>query len=884
MNAELIGGTMDNGSRKARPKIVTRSRRVVCLLLAMLLAGIQAPVRSASSAESDIDRRVDAILAQMTLEEKIDYLSGVDGFFVRPLPDVGVPRLRMADGPMGVRNSGPATAMAAGINLAATWDPALAERVGAQIGRDARAKGVHFLLGPGLNIYRAPMNGRNFEYFGEDPFLASRIAVGYIDGVQSQGVSATAKHFMANNSEFDRHNTDAIIDERTMREIYLPAFEAAVKDAHVGAVMNSYNLVNGVHSTQSEILNTEILKKEWGFQGVLMSDWFSTYDGVAAANGGLDLEMPSGAFMNRQNLLPAVRDGRLAVAVIDDKVRRILRLAVKLQWMDRDQTDLSISRYNLQGRQATLDAAREGMVLLKNDANSLPLNKHTIKSVAVIGPGAYPAVPVGGGSAGVRPFAAVSFLEGIANELGPSVHTVYRRGIPDFDELAQATKFSTTESAGEPGLLAEYFSSPNLEGDAIIRRNDSHIDFGEASNADLAFGAPTYPAGAGSSRWSGYYTASGAAPYDVFVQSTGEAGGNYRVYVDGQLALDDWNEARALVGFTTMTLDAGPHKVVVEHRGRPGFLGMRFRFGIVRQDRYVDPAAEQIAASADAVVVAVGFNSESESEGADRTFRLPPGQDQLIQKMAALNKRTIVVVTSGGGVDMNGWIDRVPALLESWYAGQEGGTALAEILFGDVNPSGRLPVSFERHWEDNPARDSYYPQPGAQRVEYKEGIFAGYRGYERGGIGPLFPFGFGLSYSTFRYRNLSIRPVSPATAQAGAPGLGIRYEVSWDVTNTGNRDGADVGEVYVGEVHSQVPRPARELKGFARINLRAGTTQRVRVLLDSRAFSYFDVRTHEWRVDPNEFTILVGRSVDQIELKGSLTLTPPVAASATTKP
>ena len=324
--------------------------------------------------------------------------------------------------------------------------------------------------------------------------------------------------------------------------------------------------------------------------------------------------------------------------------------------------------------------------------------------------------------------------------------------------------------------------------------------------------------------------------------------------------------------------------VVVEHRGRPGFLGMRFRFGIVRQDTYVDPAAEKIAALADAVVVAVGFDPESESEGADRTFRLPPGQDQLIQKMAAINKRTIVVITSGGAVDMNPWIDHVPAVLESWYSGQEGGTALAEILTGDVNPSGRLPVSFERHWEDNPTHDSYYPVPDTKRVEYREGVFTGYRGYEHEGTKPLFPFGYGLSYSTFGYRNLSIRPAGPGASAAEGPGSGVRYEVSWDVTNTGSRAGADVSEVYVGELHPRVPRPAKELKGFARIALRPGETQRVKVVLDSRAFSYYDAQAHEWRADPNEFTIFVGRSVDQIELQGKLTLTPSIAASATTKP
>ena len=858
-------------------------RQFACLLLLVLLGGMQAQVRSGSSTESDANLRVESILAKMTLEEKIDFLSGTDGFFVRAIPDLGVPRLRMADGPMGVRNFGPSTGMAAGINLAATWDPVLAERVGTQIGRDARAKGVHFLLGPGLNVYRAPMNGRNFEYFGEDPFLASRIAVGYIDGVQSQGVSATAKHFAANNSEFDRHNTDSIIDERTMREIYLPAFEAAVKDARVGAVMDSYNLVNGVHLTQNSFLNSEILKKEWGFQGVLMSDWFATYDGVAAANSGLDLEMPSGAFMNRAALLPAIHDGRVSVATIDGKVRRILRLAVRSHWLDRDQTDLAVPRYNVEGRRAALDAAREGMVLLKNEQGMLPLDKHKIKSIAVIGPDAYPAVPVGGGSAGVRPFAAVSFLEGIANELGRPVHTYYHHGIPGLSELAQNTSFSTAESGGSPGLAAEYFSNENVEGDPISRRTDRHVNFGAVPNAELGSNLPMYPADAASARWTGFYTAPNAGPYDLFVQSTGEAGGYYRVYFDDRLVLDDWSAAKALVDFTTITLNPGPHKVVVEHRGRSGFLGMRFRFGIVREGSYVDPAAEKIASSADTVVVAVGFDPETESEGADRTFRLPPGQDELIEKMASINRHTIVVLTSGGGVDVNGWIDRIPALLEAWYPGQEGGTAFAQILFGDADPSGRLPVSFERHWEDNPVHDSYYPEVGSTRVVYKEGVFVGYRGYEHSGIKPLFPFGYGLSYTTFRYRNLSIRPVSGGTVQAGSASS-LRYEVSFDVTNAGNREGADVAEIYVGEAHPRVPRPHKELKGFAKVNLHGGTTQRVRILLDSRAFSYFDTNAHEWRVDPGDFMVFVGRSVDQIQLKGTISLTPSGAAAGNAKP
>ncbi len=294
----------------------------------------------------------------------------------------------------------------------------------------------------------------------------------------------------------------------------------------------------------------------------------------------------------------------------------------------------------------------------------------------------------------------------------------------------------------------------------MLRRTDPHVNFGAVAGADLGFGAAAYPAGAVAARWTGYSTASNAGDYDFFVQSTGEAGGYYRLYVDGKLNLDNWTIAKALVGYSTLALSQGPHKIVLERHGRPGFLGTRFRFGIVRRDSYIDPAAEKIAASADAVVVAVGFDPESESEGSDRTFRLPPGQDELIEKMAAANKRVIVVITSGGAVDMNAWVDRIPALLEAWYPGQEGGTALAQIIFGDVNPSGRLPVSFERRWEDNPVHDSYYPEAGSTRVVYKEGIFVGYRGYEYKNVKTRFEFGSGLSYSTFQYRNLNVRPIS----------------------------------------------------------------------------------------------------------------------------
>jgi beta-glucosidase len=812
----------------------------------------------------EIERRVESILKQMTLEEKIDMLGGVDEFFIRGIPRLGVPRMKMADGPVGVRNFGPATAFAGGIALAATWNPQLAERVGRELGRDARAKGVHFLLGPGVNIYRAPMNGRNFEYFGEDPFLASRLTVGYIKGVQSQNVCATVKHFMGNNSEFGRHETDSVIDERTMREIYLPAFEAAVREARVGAIMDAYNLTNGAHMTENGYLNTEVAKREWGFDGIMMSDWVSTYDAVAAANGGLDLEMPAPKFMNRQNLLPAIEQGKVSLATIDDKVRRILRTAARFGWLDREQTDTSIPRYNLEGRHAALEAARESLVLLKNEGSLLPLDKKKTRSIVVIGPNAHPAVPVGGGSARVEPFTAVSFLEGLSNYAGSSARVSYARGLPTLSEMAEATSYLTTASGEQQGIRAEYFINRDLEGAPAVTRIEARVNFSRQ--------ARPMPEAMLSARWTGYYIPPSDGEYEIFASSTGEDGGFYRLYVDDKLVFDNWTRSLALVSLTDMTMSKGPHKIVLEQRARSrsSRLGTRMQLGILRRGQMIDETTRKLAAQADVVVLAVGFDPTTEAEGADRTFRLPPGQDELIREIASANKNTIVVLTSGGGVSMNAWLDRVPALIEAWYPGQEGGTALAEILFGDVNPSGRLPVTFERSFEDNPVRDSYYEEAMSNRIVYKEGVFVGYRGYERSGTRPLFPFGYGLSYTTFKYSDLRIKALSVKSADStSATPL---YEVSFNVNNTGSLEGEEVVQVYIGDTHAKLQRPLKELKGFARVGLRPGESKRVSVILDSRSLSYYDVNAKQWRADAGEFNVLVGRSSQEIELRGVLRL------------
>jgi len=842
-------------------------RKLQSIVWLVLLFVLPVVCQQTAGTPADTESRVDSMLKQLTLEEKVDLIGGVDDFYIRANPKIGLPRLKMADGPIGVRNYGPSTVFG-GIGLAATWDTELAHRIGAVIGEDARARGVHFMLGPGVNIYRAPMCGRNFEYFGEDPFLSSRTAVAYIEGMQSKGVSATIKHYIGNNQEYDRHNMDSVIDERTMREIYLPTFEAAVKEAHVGAIMDSYNLTNGTHMTENGYLNIDVAKKEWGFGGIMMSDWTSTYDGVAAANAGLDLEMPWAKFMNRETLLPAVHSGKVSEATIDDKIRRILRTAIQFGWLDRDQTDLSIPRLNLQGKQMALEAARAGMVLLKNDGNLLPLDKGIVHTIAVIGPGAYPAQSGGGGSADAKPFAAVSYLEGLANYLGNGSTVYYDRGIPDLGQIAKHTEFVTETKGGQPGLRTEIFTNTNLSGTPSIIRTDKHVNFELARGGDGSDSSMSI-------RWTGYFIPSTPGEYIVFVQGPGEKGG-YRLYIDKKLVFDNWNNWYAFVNQVSMTLESGPHQVELEYYAKDGWGKTRANLGIVRPETLISPEAKALASHADAVVLAVGFDPSSEGEGGDRTFRLPPGQDELITQIAAANKNTIVVITSGGGVDMTAWVDRIPALFQAWYPGQEGGTALAQLLFGEFNPSGRLPISIERRWEDNAVHDSYYPKHGERKVEYTEGLFVGYRHFDKSGVKPLFPFGYGLSYTSFAYKNLTIAPASDSTSDAtrsdAARSKDRLVTVGFDVTNTGTRGGAEVSQVYVGDRHAGVPRPVKELKGFAKVELDPGQSKHVQVTLDRRAFSYYDVKNHKWTVAPGDFDIYVAHSSADIELTGKATV------------
>jgi beta-glucosidase len=808
--------------------------------------------------QAPVERRVGDLLARMTLEEKIDMLGGVEGFYIRPNERLGIPKIKMADGPVGVRNYGPATAFPAGIAFAAAWDRDLTGRFGEAVGKEARAKGVHIMLGPGVNIYRAPMCGRNFEYYGEDPYLASRMVVAFINGVQSQGVVATVKHFVANNQEYDRHNVSSDVDERTLREIYLPNFRAAVEEAHVGAVMNSYNLLNGVHCSQNPHLLREILKDDWKFDGFVMSDWGSTYDGVAAANAGLDLEMPSGEYMNRETLLPAIKSGKVAVATIDDKIRRMLRVMFRFGFFDRPQTDTNLPRYNPDSRLVALQAAREGIVLLKNAGNLLPLDRSKVTSIAVLGPDALPAVTGGGGSSRVQPFRSVSLLDGIITAAGNNIRVFYSRGVAgDYSDVFQSSEFSTPSDKNElvRGLKGEYFSNKELSGAPTLSRIDRRIMF---DWGDLA-PASSLPEDNFSVRWTGKMKADTEGDYEFFVR--GDDG--YRLYVNNQLLIDDWHDQGTTTQSAILHLGSNSlNDIKLEYYEHTGGAEISFGYRLLGEEK--DAEAVRLAANSDVAVVCVGFNAETEGEGFDRSFDLPKEQVDLIREVAKVNRRTIIVLTAGGNVAMTGWLSDVGALIHTWYPGQEGGTAVAEILFGDVNPSGKLPVSFEKRWEDNATYNSYYDEDGDKRVAYREGVFLGYRHFDTANIEPLFPFGFGLSYTTFEYKNLTITPA----AQGGAK----PFVVTFDVTNTGSRPGAEVAQVYVHEVKPSVPRPVKELKGFEKVWLRPGETKQVKVELGKPAFSFYDPPKKCWVANPGKYEILVGSSSRDIKLQGEVSL------------
>ena len=842
-------------------------------VLAQTAASASAPgaVNGPAAGKLDpaVEARVDSLLRQMTLDEKIDLIGGQNPFRMHGVERLKIPVFQMADGPVGAHIPAPTIAYAGGIGLAASWDRTLARNIGVQLGRDSRSRGANFLLGPGVNIYRAPMNGRNFEYFGEDPFLASAMAVGYIEGVQSTGVSATVKHFLGNNSEFGRHTTNSVIDERALHEIYEPAFEASVKVAHVGAIMDAYNLTNGAHMTQNAPLNIDTAKKSWGFNGLIMSDWNAVYDSVAAFNGGLDLEMPFSLYFSREKVHAALSSGAIATATLDDKVRRILRVAVDFGWLDKPQFDPTIPRYNLDGRAVSRQGVLEGTVLLTNAQSTLPFSKSQIHRLALIGPNAALTQTTGGGSGEVVSFAPQSLLVGLSNKLAGSADVLYSRGLYTGVQLARLTHFSTDADGKTAGVQHEFFDNGKLEGKATSTAVDQAMTLAgttrrepeeqEALALHSTLSTSIYSQKPTSDRFTGYYTAASAEDHLFFVQTERP----FRMLVDDKLVFDNTVIPKQILTQTRLPLSQGAHKVVLELLGGGRTGGLRFSLlvGVAPVSTLVDPQTLEVAKNADAVVLSVGFNNSQETEGGDRGFDLPLGQDELIQQVAALGKKTVVVLNAGGSVDITPWKDKVGAILQSWYPGEDGGTAVAELLFGEASPSGHLPISWESKITDNPSFEAYYPQPGKLDIDYRDGIYVGYRGYDHLHRKPLFPFGYGLSYTTFAFSGLEVTPHGPGLAT-------VRFAVK----NTGSVAGATVAQVYVSAPNSTVDRPEKELKGFERLSLQPGESRDVAVELTPRDFSYFDTKAGDWKAVAGQYAIRVGERSDLLPLTGKVSI------------
>ncbi len=814
-------------------------RRIVTSIVLCLLPGLSALV-SAQTSLTD-DPRLEKLLSLLTREEKINLLGGSD-FETLPIPRLGIPSLTMTDGPVGVRWQ-PSSAFPVSIMMSSSWNSALIESLGAALGREAIAKGRKMLLGPCVNIHRTPFAGRNFESFGEDPFLASRMTVAYVNGVQSQRVIATAKHYACNNQEFERDFTNVTVSERALREIYFPAFEAAVKEAGVMSVMAAYNKVNGLWCSENPYLLNDVLKKEWGFRGLVVSDWGAVHSTVPTFRAGLDVEMPTGKHLNADSLLPAFKSGAVDEATLNEKVRRLLRTMLWAGLFDAGTErvgELNSARHRL----LALELAREGMVLLKNENQLLPLNKAALKTLAVIGPNAATAPTGGGGSSRVDPIYAISPLDALRQRLSPGVTINYAIGCQsagDIDPVPAGALRPPGSPPGVNGLRAEYFSNKDLKGSPVLMRVDPTIDFAWSS------GGPDkiVPADSFSVRWTGTLTASRTGPHTVETLSDD----GVRLWIDGTLMIDDWSDHAAKVHSCSVNFVAGKsYDLRIEYYERTG--GAVMRLGWRSADGSLVTEAVRAASAADAVVLCVGLNGLIESEGFDRTsLSLPGEQVQLIKAVTAVNKRTVVVLNSGAPVLMDEWLAQTPALVAAWFPGEEGGNALVDILLGVVSPSGKLPVTFLKRWEDSPAFGNY---PGSGSVNYAEGVFVGYRHFDRNNLEVLFPFGHGLSYTTFAYSNLSAVPLETGST--------MTVQVSVEVKNTGTRSGAEVIQFYVRPPASPVERPLKELKGFRKVTLAPGETATVEVMLDFRSFAYYDEGAKAWTVSPGTYQVLAGSS------------------------
>lgn len=810
-----------------------------------------------------MNQPIDDLLKELTLAEKAAMLAGADMWRTMPVERLGIPSIQVSDGPNGVRgmddNLGKTSVcFPIGVAMGATWNPELVEQVGAALAAEVRAKGAHVLLAPTVNIHRTPIAGRNFECFAEDPYLNGTIASAYINGLQKQGVSACIKHFVANDQEFERFSISSEVAERPLHELYLEPFRIALENANPWTMMSSYNRINGTYASENGPLLRDLLKDTWGYDGLVMSDWYGTYsDNVPA--GALDLEMPGPArWMDPEKIVTAVTNGDLDEAVLDDKIRRLLRLIERVT----ASNDPIPSNDELPRK-----VASEAIVLLKNEDNLLPLNPDKPQTIAVIGENAHWVQIMGGGSSQVNPHRAVSPLTGIHQRVGDSIAVDYEVGTL-IHRMPQLVPFDWCATAeGQPGLTLDYYHNLDLSGDP------THT--GIANKSELSwFGTvnPFVDPRHFSLRLHGQLTVPESGDYKLHLRSIGQA----RLFVDGNMVIDQWAGEPDQETAVTIPLQANkPTSLLIEYVTDPDSRWRTLRLGCVPPVP-ADPiqAAVDLAARSDVVVVVAGLTREWESEGFDRVdMKLAGQQDELIARVAAANPNTVVVLNVGSPVEMP-WLDAVPAVLQQWYGGQDAGHALADVLFGDVTPSGKLPTTFPQRLQDNPAYVNYPGENG--QVYYGEGIFVGYRYYDKKEIAPLFPFGHGLSYTTFAYNNLRLN--------GAAFSSGEEIVVQVDVTNTGAVAGQEVVQVYVRDEESRLVRPLQELKTFAKVALKSGETQTVTLTLNQQSLAYYDPSQAAWVTEPGAFTLLAGSSSRDIRLSQSFSWVDETGKATTTDP
>ncbi|KAI0410063.1 glycoside hydrolase family 3 protein [Xylaria palmicola] len=808
-------------------------------------------------------------LANLTIEEKVSLLTAADFWRTKAIPEKGIPSIKTSDGPNGARGGifvggTKAALFPCGISLAATWNKDLLYHVGQHLAGEVQARSAQVLLAPTVCMHRHPLGGRNFESFSEDPLLTGKLASQYIRGLQSKGIAATIKHFVTNEQETHRLTIDSLVMERPLRELYLRPFEIAVREANPWAVMSSYNLINGVHADMNHHTLKDILRGEWGYDGMVMSDWGGINSTVQSIKAGCDIEFPHSKKWRYEKVLEAIEKGELTVQDIDTAVENVLTLVERTKGDDMSAEEPEREDDRDETRALIRSAGAEGLTLLKNEGGILPISPKTAK-IAVIGPNANRAIAGGGGSASLNPYYNTLPLDSIKQAAQGEV--IYAKGCHIYKWLPVASPLCTDKS-GKPGVTLEWFSGDKFQGDVIVTQRRINTDLFLWDSAPLDQLGPEWSAVATT-----YLTPTSSGKHTISFMSVGPG----RLYIDGKLALDLWNwteEGEAMfdgsvdylvdVDMTAgqavelrveMTNELRPVSKQKEFNMTHKYGGCRIGFKEEDQVDYLQEAVEA-ARQADVAVVIVGLDAEWESEGYDRqTMDLPKdgSQDRLVRAVLDANPRTVVVNQSGSPVTMP-WADDVPAIIQAWYQGQEAGNALADVLFGLRNPSGKLPATFPRQLEDTPA---YHNWPGENlRVLYGEGLYIGYRHYDRVKVDPLFPFGHGLSYTTFEYGRPSL---SNKVLTSSAP-----THLVMAVTNTGTVAGAETVQIYVRDERSALPRPEKELVAFEKVFLEPEETKHITVPLDKYAVGYYDPAKAAWIAEEGTFRVLIGASASDI--------------------